>query len=144
MTRDDIIRLAREAGFLVNQPSPELVECMEHFANLVVADFLERTGQYVTNDASREAAIAEAVAKERKARIAAQAELQHVQQVTQQAGVLATKVAYARGVEAGAAAEREACADICDDLHWNWRIGDTSGPKECAEAIRARGKKGGV
>lgn len=134
MTRDDIIRLAREAGFLVNQPSPELVECMEHFANLVVADFLERTGQYVTNDASREAAIAEAVAKEREARIAAQTELQRVQQLTQQAGVLATKVAYARGVEA----EREACAVLATSVPWNYTHADI------AAAIRARGEKGGV
>ena len=41
-----------------------------------------------------------------------------------------------------ASAEREACADICDDKHHSWRWGDgleaTSGPKECAAAIRAR------
>jgi len=35
--------------------------------------------------------------------------------------------------------EREACAKICDDLHWSWHMGDTSGPMECAVAIRARG-----
>ena len=35
--------------------------------------------------------------------------------------------------------EREACAKVCDELHWPWRMGDNSGPKECAEAIRARG-----
>ena len=44
--------------------------------------------------------------------------------------------------ELSVAAEREACASACDDLHHNWRFGDgedsTSGPKECAEAIRAR------
>ena len=38
-----------------------------------------------------------------------------------------------------AAAEREECAKVCDELHWSWYIGDSSGPKECAEAIRARG-----
>lgn len=37
------------------------------------------------------------------------------------------------------AVEREACAHICDELHWPWHMGDNSGPKECAEAIRARG-----
>jgi hypothetical protein len=36
-------------------------------------------------------------------------------------------------------AEREACAKVCEDLHWPWRMGDSSGPKECAAAIRARG-----
>ena len=35
--------------------------------------------------------------------------------------------------------EREACAKVCDELHWPWNMGDNSGPKECAEAIRARG-----
>jgi hypothetical protein len=36
-------------------------------------------------------------------------------------------------------AEREACAKVCDELYWPWHIGDNSGPKECAKAIRARG-----
>jgi len=35
--------------------------------------------------------------------------------------------------------EREACAEVCDELHWPWRMSDSSGPKECAAAIRARG-----
>jgi hypothetical protein len=34
--------------------------------------------------------------------------------------------------------EREACAKVCDELHWPWHMGDNSGPKECAESIRAR------
>ena len=38
------------------------------------------------------------------------------------------------------AGEREACAKVCDELHWPWRMGDNSGPKECAAAIRARGE----
>jgi len=37
-----------------------------------------------------------------------------------------------------AAAEREACANICDELHWAWRIGANSGPMKCAIAIRQR------
>jgi hypothetical protein len=36
--------------------------------------------------------------------------------------------------------EREACARVCDELHWTWHMGDNSGPKDCAAAIRARGK----
>jgi hypothetical protein len=35
--------------------------------------------------------------------------------------------------------EREACAKVCDELHWTWHMGDNSGPKECAAVIRARG-----
>jgi len=34
--------------------------------------------------------------------------------------------------------EREACAKVCDELHWTWHMGDNSGPKECATVIRAR------
>ena len=36
-------------------------------------------------------------------------------------------------------AEREACSKVCDELHWPWHMGDNSGPKECATAIRNRG-----
>jgi hypothetical protein len=36
--------------------------------------------------------------------------------------------------------EREACAKVCDELYWPWHIGDKSGPKECAAAIRERGQ----
>jgi hypothetical protein len=47
---------------------------------------------------------------------------------------------YAEALKAfanfAAAREREACASLCDNLHWPWRMGDNSGPKECAEAIR--------
>lgn len=39
-----------------------------------------------------------------------------------------------------AAKEREACAKICSELHWVWHMGDNSGPKECADAIKARGE----
>ena len=39
--------------------------------------------------------------------------------------------------------EREACAKVCDELHWPWHMGDNSGPKECAAAIRARGTNHG-
>ena len=44
-----------------------------------------------------------------------------------------------------AAAEREACAKLCDDKHDTWRWDDeadsASGPRDCAAAIRARGEK---
>lgn len=43
-------------------------------------------------------------------------------------------------VEKALAEEREACAKVCDELHWPWHMGDNSGPKECAAAIRARGQ----
>ncbi len=42
------------------------------------------------------------------------------------------------------AEEREACAKECDDLHHKWRWDNEedseSGPRQCAKAIRQRGK----
>ena len=46
---------------------------------------------------------------------------------------------YKAQIEAAVLEEREACAKVCDELHWPWHMGDNSGPKECAIAIRARG-----
>ena len=30
----------------------------------------------------------------------------------------------------------EQAAQMCEEKHWTWHMGDTSGPKECAIAIR--------
>lgn len=66
MTHEHLIRMAKEAGgglALTMSSNPRISNAMfsgkslEHFADLVIADFLQRNGQYVTNDASREAAI---------------------------------------------------------------------------------------
>ena len=42
------------------------------------------------------------------------------------------------------AEEREACAAICDDKHHTWRWDNepdsSSGPRDCAASIRARGE----
>lgn len=76
MTRADIRKLARQAGATTtytNRHYPDMPfhtfspDQLERFHALVIADFLARGGQYVTNDASREAAIAEAVAVEQEA-----------------------------------------------------------------------------
>tara|TARA_R110000868_G_scaffold232726_2_gene486293 strand:+ start:3628 stop:3846 length:219 start_codon:yes stop_codon:yes gene_type:complete len=45
---------------------------------------------------------------------------------------------FTRFAELVRADEREQCAKVCDELHWPWHMGDNSGPKECAAAIRAR------
>lgn len=68
MTRDDIIRIAKQAGMagMATTVVCEIAE-LERFAELVKADFLEKSGQYITNDASREASIKEAVEAEREA-----------------------------------------------------------------------------
>ena len=65
--RAAIIRMARQAGLIHKADDGQYLDFLTHFAILVKADFLERTGQYVTNDATREAAIADAVAAEREA-----------------------------------------------------------------------------
>lgn len=76
--RDKIIRMAREAGFEVHDRKQQArvgmdallgidsTEKLERFAESVIANFLQRSGQYLTNDASREAVIADAVAEERE------------------------------------------------------------------------------
>jgi len=47
-------------------------------------------------------------------------------------------------IDEAVAAEREACAKVCDDKHDTWRWDDeadsASGPRDCAAAIRARGQ----
>lgn len=69
IARDDVNRMARESG-LLDWALHDRDEKILRFAHLVIADFLQRTGQYVTNDASREAALEQAKAEERKACIA--------------------------------------------------------------------------
>ena len=82
MTRDDIVRLAREAGMVTGEnlrfgegfryrslgvPRNVTEASLIGFASLVIEDFLSRAGQYVTNDASRDAAIQAAALVERDA-----------------------------------------------------------------------------
>ena len=71
MTRDDIIRMARECGINVSEGNTFADDCyisvLYRFAHKVIEHFLATTGQYVTNDASREAAIKAAVEAEREA-----------------------------------------------------------------------------
>ena len=78
MTREDILRMARESGFAKGtEPHSVVVRHsngswvgvyaeLNVFAHKVIEHFLSTTGQYVTNDASREAAIKAAVAVERE------------------------------------------------------------------------------
>ena len=74
MTREDVVRMARAAR-LAEPPRPfnpfnpwgASDEALALFANKVIEHFLTTTGQYVTNDASREAAIQAAVEAEREA-----------------------------------------------------------------------------
>ena len=71
MTREDIIRMARECSINVSEGNTFADDCyisvLYRFAHKVIEHFLDTTGQYVTNDASREAAIQAAVEAEREA-----------------------------------------------------------------------------
>ena len=79
MTREDVVRMARESGFAKGtEPHSVVVRHsngswvgvyaeLNVFAYKVIEHFLATTGQYVTNDASREAAIQAAVEAEREA-----------------------------------------------------------------------------
>jgi len=50
---------------------------------------------------------------------------------------------YKHAYEAGVAAEREACARVCDEerRYWKRNEGRRDGAESCAKAIRARGEK---
>ena len=96
MTRDDIIRMAREAGFDPHDMSADFtcnLTDIERFAALVAAHTLSNIDP-------------------------------------------SSFMSYQEGFVAGAAAEREACAKVCDE---NERA-NLYGVKECAAAIRARGE----
>ena len=71
LTREDVVRMARECDIHVSEGDTFADDCyisvLYRFANKVIEHFLATTGQYVTNDASREAAIQAAVEAERKA-----------------------------------------------------------------------------
>ena len=103
MTQDDITRMAREAGFLVDGDS------WIH-AGAVLIDGRKSIDKQLKNFAALVAA--------HKAEVA-------------------LAEAYRCGVEAGAAAEREACAKLCDDLDDD--IVDGLAGWQYGEAIRARG-----
>lgn len=73
LDREALLRIARDAQSVPATSTgffPLSENQLQRFAHLVIEDFLIRSGQYLTNDVTREAAIAEAVAAERQAIIA--------------------------------------------------------------------------
>ena len=103
MTRDDIIRMAREAGFDPHDMSADFtcnLRDIERFAALVAAHTRSNIDP-------------------------------------------SSFMSYQEGFVAGAAAEREACARVCDEMEE--KAEDTEcckwpTPIDCAAAIRARGE----
>lgn len=75
MTKDDIKRLFDEAGEAAGwRPgigNDLVLGFLAHFYAKAVEDFQRRSGQYLTNDATREAAIHASVAAERRRVLAA-------------------------------------------------------------------------
>ncbi len=114
MTHDDIIRMAREAGLL---PHPE---------NIVYQDpmFEGRIKTFAALVAASERERAILIAKNMKEELQAKFEQ-----------------TYMEGVIAGATAEREACANVCEILAWSQDSTWKAATMDCAAAIRARGQE---
>jgi len=109
MTRDDIIRLAREAGWkpLGENQKTEFtffLDNLERFAALVAAPLEE--------------------------------EIKRLRFCTTEGDAAAAMEYLAYCVEKAVAAEREECAKVCDERE----RANLYGFKECAAAIRERGK----
>ena len=102
MNREDIIRMAREAGFIINDENP-MTHSLERFAALVAA--------------------------------AKETELMDSMTIAYMDG-------YEKGKDAGAIAEREACAKKLDEDARHYVSAGTVGHtiSKCAAAIRARGQ----
>ena len=124
MTRDDIIRMAREAGFDQRNPWCEVVVRHSNGSSVGVLDRLEAFAALVASAERRkhqadierwkEAAV---TAEKWRAMALSKDECsggRTVQRIQQEA----------------AAAEREACAQVCETRRSNWNY--------CAAAIRAR------
>ena len=116
MTRDDIIRMAREAEL------QEVVEKTDHHTIVKMMDVpaLERFAALVAAaERDRVLEIAKGMQEELQAKF---------------------EQNYMQGVIAGAAAEREACAKVCESLAGSmWVTREAS--LECSDAIRARGQE---
>ena len=104
MTREDVVRMARECDIHVSEGNAFADDCyisvLYRFANKVIEHFFITTGQYVTNDANREAAIQAAVEAEREAcaEIAASTVCdEHLPTGIKIYGTLAAKAIRARG-----------------------------------------------
>ena len=109
MNRDEIIRMAREAGA---KPGIE---------NVADEAFLERF-------------YALAVAKEREARQQAQREAEALRERIVKSGL-----ELHRAVRDAVKEEREACAKVCDARYMGDNNREDAEARRCADAIRARG-----
>jgi hypothetical protein len=162
-----IAKDSRESAAMLRQQHAE-IERLTAERETIISDFLKRTGQYVTNNASREYAISSAVAAEREAHAAEierfKRERHHIYdllarihrdggQYTAEHGVekacddaeaqVVTWLATINGIDAlieqARLAEREACAAVCEAISTGLSAyRDGYGASACLEAIRAR------
>ena len=113
MDRDDIIQLARQAGFDQTGLASftEFTARIERFAALVAAAECERNDAYI---------------KSLHESVSWQAE---------------RVIACLKALEKAVLAEREACAKVCDELEYYEDDGSILSGEYWAKAIRARGKE---
>lgn len=121
MTRDEIINMAREAGFqtgvIHGADGSPIQTLVQHIGHSCIVE-LERF-------------YALAVAKEREARQQAQREAEALRERVVKSGL-----EQHRAVRDAIKAEREACALVAED--WQTAIHDPRYECDCATAIRAR------
>lgn len=119
MTRDDVIRMAREAGFQTGLAHDRDGNVSYAFAKFQGENCLH----------SLEVFASLVAAADREARIKAQTELEDFRKEMQDRGTREIKAAYERGVRD----EREACATLATSVPYSHTHADI------ATAIRARG-----
>jgi hypothetical protein len=159
MTRDDIIRMARKAGFMpvTENPDPEgggWYECfeqeIEYFASLVAAAERERLLSTEIHSCHANCERFACVQTRKAVEAAAAAERQkvaawmiersyatgHGDTTEDLLKELEWQIAenWTRGMVNGVQAEREACAKVCGEMF-------SHGALDIADAIRARGEK---
>ena len=151
MTRDDIIRMAREAGFVVDEKSQQhQPNCIFHTWHMI-DEVLARFAALVAT------AEREACAKEIRGYFAAarfdnrtlglgdvRVTVRDVDDLAQSICKNPLQVGAVKEcltVEAAVKAEREACAKVCEETTAAWTQHlYNEGCMDCAKAIRARGQ----
>lgn len=121
MNRNDIIRMVKEAGF------------MKHFIDPEPPD-------WITDNCERFAALVAAAEREAYQNVHRLLEVhQAALEASEKPGPWPAKEVIAKAV----AAEREACARVCDEKReeWGWDDDGQLAARDCANAIRARGNE---
>ena len=149
LSREDLFALACKSGAgghagYETQYHTFDPEALVLFTQAVISEFLAQSGQYVTSDASREAAIKEAVdaaleGERKKHKAVAEGLLKAISLQTSAAEEIAAQALQAieaeRDVDVAVRVEREECAEIAEGYAKHSRAAH-----QIVEAIRARGR----